>query len=298
MDISNLITATDLNTTRGAIIDPLANKITELTGYHWQMYMLKSEFIVNVYPAIHNFFFHSWLGLIAALIMLIVLGEVFFYNDIKKVKVGFNVTTNEFITEKKLLSYVKSFFVWVLVLVIVPLGGLMVSIIILNLHIFLILLISAISLGLVFVFGILLFLKVIITINRKLFSHLIKKETAEEYEARQAQYQFRDGSIVKIKPNISEVTKETGKHIPGFIRDLSKAQGTYIIKSHNGESKAKLKDSKDHSPFGPSIREIYFDEAPQVDKDKFLKEQAEYNLKEAERKKGIWDKLNNWIFGV
>ena len=299
MDISNIISATSFNTTRGTIAEPLANKITELTGYHWQMYMLKSEFIGNVYPAMHDFFFHSWLGLVTALIMLIVLGEVFFYEQIKKEKVSYTETSNEFISKNKLLSYVKSFIISFISLVIIPLGGLMLSVIVLNLHIFLIVLISASALGILMIGGILLFLKIIITINRKLFGHLIKKETIEEYTIRQAQYKFRDGSIVKVKPNIVRDIDVEGHHAPGFVRDLSKAQGTFIIASHSDISgKARLKDSKDHSPMGIPIRECFIELAGQEDKDKFLKEQAEYNLKEAERKKSFWGKLSTWVFGV
>jgi len=292
MDLSNLITASNYTLPEDGIANPVLNKITEVTGYHWKLYFPNIDLISDLYPAIHNFIFHNWIGFIVAILMIIIIGELLFYRAIKKEKEQYTETNNSFILKHKILSYFLSFFVLAGILVFIPMSLLMASVLILNIHIFIIVLLVAAA----YVIILCLSLKFIVSINKAIFGHLIKKETVEEYEARQATYKFRDGTIIKVKPNIVEdVTVIDDHRATHRLEKMSKEGKIYVIKNHNGKGKANLRDAEDNDP-GANRFECWLKEASQEDKDKFLKDNAEHKIKEVESNKRIINKFLNWCF--
>lgn len=296
MDLSNLITSSNYTLPENGIANPVLNKITEVTGYTWKMYFPNIDIISNFYPTMHNFFCHNWIGSIIGILMLIVLGEFLFYRTIKKEKEQYTESTNHFVLRQKVLSYALSFFIWVSILVLVPAIGLMISVLLLNILVFLVTLVTAsvfaIILGLILCLGI----KIIVSINKAMFGHLIKKETQEEYEARQLTYKFHDGTLVKIKPNIIEDVTIIEDHIATrMIEKMSKEGKIYTIKKHDSKGKVNLRDAEDDSP-GVSRFECWFEEASQEEKDKFNKENDAYKIKDAELNKKIFNRFLNWCF--
>lgn len=296
MDLSNLITVSNYTMPEGAICNPVLNKITEVTGYQWNVYSPSVDIISNLYPTIHNFFCHNWIGLIVGILMLIVLGEFLFYRAIKEEKAQYTESNNSFVLKHKALSYFLSFFIWMGILVIVPVLGLMVCSLLLNIILFGIVFIVATAY--VFIAGLILCLgiKIIVSINKAMFGHLIKKETQEEYELRQATYKFRDGTLVKVKPNIVEdVTVIDDHKATRLLEKMSKKGKVYAIKNHNKKGAVSLRDSKDESQ-GPNRFECWLEEASQEEKDKFIKENDAYKIKDAELNKKIFNRFLAWCF--
>ena len=48
MDLSNLITVSNYTMPEGAICNPVLNKITEVTGYQWNVYSPSVDIISNL----------------------------------------------------------------------------------------------------------------------------------------------------------------------------------------------------------------------------------------------------------
>ena len=296
MDLNNLITASNYTIPENGIAIPVLNKITEVTGYHWKMYFPNVDIMSNFYPAIHNFFFHNWIGSVVGILMLIIIGEFLFYRALQDSKAQYTESNNSFVLKHKVLSYFLSFFILAGILVFIPMLVLMVSIILLNIIlfsvIFAVLGLQFFILGLILCLGI----KIIVSINKAMFGHLIKKETAEEYEARQATYKFRDGTLVKVKPNIVEdVTIIDDHKATHRLEKMSKEGKVYTIKNHNSKGKVNLRDAEDNDP-GANRFECWVEEASQEDKDKFIKENEAYKIKEVEENKKIFNKFLAWCF--
>ena len=297
MDLSNLITASNYTIPKDGIANPLLNKITEVTGYHWKMYFPNTSIMNNMYPVMHNFFLHNWIGAVVGILMLVVIGEILFYGKIKKDKVEYTESNNFFILKNKVMAYFISFFMCIFIVMFIPTIGLMTSIFLLNLHIFIVVLIMIMAYAIVLCLGVGICIKIIVTINKTMFGHLIKKETQEEYEKRQATYKFRDGILVKIKPNIIEdVRIEDHKATPRLER-MSKEGNTYIIKNHNNKGKVFLRDEKDNG-CGMAIRECWIQLVSTEEKETFLKEQAEYKIKEVKRNKKLINRFVNWCMNI
>jgi hypothetical protein len=295
MDLSNIITSTNYTIQEG-ITAPVMNKITEVTGMQWKLFSPNTDILSTLYPAINNFF-SSWQGLLIGIIMLILLGEILFYSRIKKDKAKYTETNDNFILKTKVLSYICSFILLTFTISILPTLFCILSVFILNLHIFLALfiptLIVAISLGVVTCLA----LKVIVKINKKLFGHLIKQETKEEYELRQAQYKFRDGTIVKVKPNIVAGMIIDNREATRGIEVRSNAGTIYIIQKHRNNGKVELETSKEDNNF-PGRRECWIEEASEEEKIKFKQEQEEYNKKQEVKKQGKLYKLCSWLISI
>ena len=294
MDFTNLITSSNYALPENGIANPVLNKITEVTGYQWKMYSPSADILSNFYPTIHNFLLHNWIGIIVTILMVIVLGEVLFYRAIKKEKVQYTESNNSYVLKHKILSYILSFMILVGLFICAPVVVILISIILLNILMLIVVALTVAAYVIILTLILFLGIKIIVSINKMMFGHLIKKETQEEYEARQATYKFRDGTLVKIKPNLVEdVTIIDDHKVTHRLERMSKEGTVCIIKKHNDKGKATLEEVKDDTTSTPRW-ECFLEEASQEEKDKFIKEREEHKIKQDKLNKRIVNRFFNW----
>jgi len=295
MDISNLIVSSSINTDGGGILVAGINKIIDVVGYEVKSYGINPDISTNLFLNLFSFLFGSWVGILLLLFLLVVLGEILFYIKIKKDKVSFLETQDSFIFKHKFICYVISVFVIYLCIMIIPFLIIMLLYLILNLHILLIAFISAVIYSAILLIGISIVLKVIVKLNKAMFGHLIKRESEEEYEARQSTYKFRDGTIVKVKPNIIEDMEIDNNTACRVTARLSKRGTVFDIKEHTPKKrKARLREAKDNIA-GRSIYECFLMEASKEEKDNFINDKLEYVLKMNKLNKKIIRRFINWL---
>jgi hypothetical protein len=224
--------------------------------------------------------------------LTIIIGEVLFINKIKVNKVLNKETINSFITKTKLTSYFFSFLIALVSPILLTTTILILLVIILNLPIFLVVMISSLVFFAGVIVGTSLLLKIVVLINKKMFGHLIKKESKEEYEIRQNTYKFRDGTIVKVQPNIVEDMIVDGHRANHRLERQFKASKIYIIDNHNSEGKARIKTFNDED--SASRWECFLEMASLDDILKFKKDKEEYDKKQAIKKQSKLYRFFDW----
>jgi hypothetical protein len=299
MDLSTIITSKIYNVSDTGPSQYALEGVTKLTGYEWKTYAPSLDLYQGVLSRLYESM-NSWIGILMIVLFTIIIGEVIFYFMIKNYKVDYKRSINEFVLGRKFISYI-------LGLLIVEGGpacifivGLLLSLLLLNLHLLIVLVLGCGLWAFGLIMGLALILKVLVWGNKKLFGHLIQQETKEEYEEQQNKYKFRDGTIVKFKPEVATANEIEGYHITEGAQRRCKDNEVFEIEAHRGSKKQNiiLRTSKHESQ--PLRKECLMELATEEEINKFRKEKVEYEesekLLQEKRKNNLLSKFYDWLF--